>query len=155
MNKVFSNFQIDKFFKDEENEEIKKNYMGVYSMDSITRYINFYEIIKLKNGKYPFAIFNTDEHDKPGTHWGSFMDIQLPKNLFLFDTLGIEGFKFFIVDNNNKIINHLLYDFKKCEPKSNQKLKLCAMKFCVETWQKMSHKVKDQLTDTAQNFFIY
>ena len=27
------------------------------------------------------------------------------------------------------------------------------MKFCVETWQKMSHKTKDQLTDTAQNFF--
>ena len=97
---------------------------------------------------------NTDEHDKPVTHWWSFMDIHPPKkNLFLFDGLGIEGFKFFIVDNDNKIINQLLYDFKKCEPKSNQKLKLCAMKFCVETWQKMSHKVKDQLTDTAQNFF--
>ena len=27
------------------------------------------------------------------------------------------------------------------------------MKFCVETWQNMSHKTKDQLTDTAQNFF--
>ena len=27
------------------------------------------------------------------------------------------------------------------------------MKFCLETWQKMSHKTKDQLTDTAQNFF--
>ena len=27
------------------------------------------------------------------------------------------------------------------------------MKFCFETWQKMSHKVKDQLTDTAQFFF--
>ena len=27
------------------------------------------------------------------------------------------------------------------------------MKFCVETWQKMLHKVKEQLTDTAQNFF--
>ena len=27
------------------------------------------------------------------------------------------------------------------------------MKFCVETWQKMSHKKEDQLTDTAQNFF--
>ena len=26
------------------------------------------------------------------------------------------------------------------------------MKFCVETWQKMSQKTKD-LTDTAQNFF--
>ena len=78
-----------------------------------------------------------------------------PKHLFLFDGLGVEGFNFFIVDNDKKIISQLLYDFKKCEPKSNQKLKLCAMKFCVETWQKMSHKVKDQLTDTAQNFFIY
>ena len=82
-------------------------------------------------------LFNTDEHDKPVTHWWSFMDIHPPKkNLFLFDGLGIEGFKFFIVDNSNKIINQLLYDFKKCEPKSNQKFKLCAMKFCVETWQK-------------------
>ena len=27
------------------------------------------------------------------------------------------------------------------------------MKFCVYTWQKMSPKTKDQLTDTAQNFF--
>ena len=27
------------------------------------------------------------------------------------------------------------------------------MKFCVETWQKMSQKIKDQLTDTAQIFF--
>ena len=77
-----------------------------------------------------------------------------PKNnLFLFDGLGIEGFKFFIVNNNQKIIDELLYDFKKCDSKSNQKIKLCAMKFCVETWQKMSHKVKDQLTDTAQIIF--
>ena len=75
------------------------------------------------------------------------------KNLFLFDRLGIEGFKFYIVDNDDKIINQILYDFKKCEPKSNQKLKLCVMKFCVETWQKISHKVKDQLADTAQIFF--
>ena len=27
------------------------------------------------------------------------------------------------------------------------------MKFCVEAWQNMSHKVKEQLTNTAQNFF--
>ena len=27
------------------------------------------------------------------------------------------------------------------------------MKFCVETWQKMSQKTKDQLADTAQNIF--
>ena len=27
------------------------------------------------------------------------------------------------------------------------------MKFCVETWEKMQQKTKNQLTDTAQNFF--
>ena len=27
------------------------------------------------------------------------------------------------------------------------------MKFCVEKWKKMSQKRKDQLTETAQNFF--
>ena len=27
------------------------------------------------------------------------------------------------------------------------------MKFCVGTWQKISHKRKDKLTDTAQKFF--
>ena len=96
-----------------------------------------------------------DEHDKPGTHWWSFMDIHPQKNLFLFDGLGIEEFKFFIVNNDDKSINELLYDFKKSEPKSNQKFKLCAMKFCVQTWQKMSHKVKEQLTDTAQIFFSF
>ena len=127
--------------------------MGTYSIDSITKYINFYEIIKRRNGKYPFAIFNTDKENEPGVHWRSFIDIH-PKNiLVLFDSFGIKGFKLFTVDNDQDIINELLYNFKKCENKSNQKLKLCIMKFCVETWQKMSHKTKDQLTDTAQNFF--
>ena len=45
--------------------------MGVYSMDSITGYINFYEIITRRK-----------EHDKPGTHWWSFMDIHPPKTYF-------------------------------------------------------------------------
>ena len=153
MNKGLSNFWIDYFFSDEQNEDLKNNYMGTYSMNSITKYINFYEIIKRRNGKYPFAIFNTDKENEPGVHWWSFMDIHPKNNLFLFDSFGIEGFKLFIVDNDQDIINELLYNFKKCEVKSTQKLKFCTMKFCVGMWQKMSQKRKDQLTDTAQNFF--
>ena len=58
-------------------------------------------------------------------HIGGVLTIFTPqKHLFLFDGLGIEGFKFFIINNNDKIINELLYDFKKCEPKSNQKIKI-------------------------------
>ena len=127
--------------------------MGTYSIDSITRYINFYEIIKKRDAKYPFAIFYTDKENEPGIDWRNFMDIHPKNNLFLFDSFGVEGFKIFIVNNDQKIINELLYNFKKYESKSNQNLKLCTMKLCAETWQKMSKKTKGQLTDTAQNFF--
>ena len=64
MDKGLSNFQIGDFFKNEENEDLKKT----YSIDSITRYIDFYEIIKRRNSEYPFAIFNTDKENEPGVH---------------------------------------------------------------------------------------
>ena len=155
MNKGISNFQIEDFFKDEENEDLKKNYMGTYSIDSITKYINFYEIIKRRNGKYPFAIFNTDKENEPGVHWWSFIDIHPKNNLFLFDSFGIEGFKLFIVNNDQDIINELLYNFKKCENKSRQKLQLCTMKFCVETWQKMSQKNKRSINRHCSKLFSF
>ena len=128
--------------------------MGTYSIHSITKYINFYEIIKKRNAKYPFAIFNTDKHNEPGQHWWSFLDIDPKSNLFLFDSFGLEGFKLFIVNNDEDIVDKLLYNFQKCklEP-ATQKLQLCAMKFCVWTWQKLDQKAKSQLTETAQNLF--
>ena len=46
MDKGISNIKIEKSFNDEQNEDLKENYMGVYSIDSIMRYIRFYEIIK-------------------------------------------------------------------------------------------------------------
>ena len=153
MSKGISNYQIDKFFKEEDNEELKKNYMGTYSIDSVTKYINFYEIIKHRNVKYPFAIFNTSKENEPGIHWWSFLDIQPKNNLFLFDSLGLDGFKVFVVNNQESIINDLLYNFERCKSKSNSKLKLCSMKFCVNTWQKMPQKTRSQLTETAQNLF--
>ena len=58
--------------------------MGTYSIDSITKYINFYEIIKQRNAKYPFAIFNTDKEKEPGVHWWSFIDKQSKNNFICF-----------------------------------------------------------------------
>ena len=143
MNKGLSNFDIDDFFKEEENEELKKYYMGIYSIDSITKYINFYEIVRLRNAKYLFAIFNTDKHTRQGKHWWSSIDIHPKNNLFLFDSLGLEGFKLFIVNDKEEIINQLLYNFSKCKMKLNRKLTLCSTTFCAETWEKMSHKTKN------------
>ena len=154
MSKGISNFEINKFFENEENQDLKNDYMGVYLIDSITAYINFYEIIKKRNGKYPFAIFNTDKHNKPGTHWWSFMDIHPKKNL-LFDSLGLDGFKFFVANNDEAITDEkkvLKSIFKKCKVSLvNQKLTLCTMKFSTDSWEKLAHTKKEQLTDTSQN----
>ena len=87
-------------------------------------------------------------------HWWSFLDIDPKNNLFLFDSFGLEGFKFFIVDNDQGIISKLLYNFQKCKLKPTiQKLQLCTMKFCIWTWQKLDQKVKSQLTETVQKIF--
>ena len=74
--------------------------MGTYLIDSITKYITFYEIIKRRNVKYPFEIFNTDKENEPGVPWWRFLDVDPKNNLFLFDSFGLEGFKLFIVNND-------------------------------------------------------
>ena len=72
----------------------------------------------------------------------------------MFDLLGLDGFKIFVVNNQEKVIDDLLYNFKKCEKDSStQKLKLCSMKFCVDKWRQLPQKTRGQLTETAQNFF--
>ena len=87
-------------------------------------------------------------------HWWSFLDIDPKNNLFLFDSFGLEGFKLFIVNNDQEIISKLLYNFQKCKLKPTiQKLQLCTMKFCIWTWQKLDQKVKSQLTETVQKIF--
>ena len=150
-----SNTQIQNFFEKEQNEDIRNNYVDVFSMDYVTKFIKFHELIKeKKGGKYLFAIFNTDAHNKPGTHWWSFLDIQPKKNLLLFDSHGLEGFKYFIVDNDEKIIDELLYNFKNCKiDEANLKIKLCIMTFDSNIWERLSHQKKSQLNETASNLF--
>ena len=126
--------------------------MGVYSIDSITRYIKFYEITKKRNDKYPFAIFNTDKHNKAGTHCWSFFDIYPKNNLLLFDSLGLIGFKYFVVDNNESIIDKMLYNFSLCKVKE-EKLTLCSLKFSAINWEILKSSEKEKLTGTTQNFF--
>ena len=50
-------------------------------------------------------------------HIGGVLYRQLPpkKTLMLFDSLGLDGFKIFIVDNDKRIIDELLFNFKKCK----------------------------------------
>ena len=92
---------------------LKKNFAGVYSPDSITRYLKFYDIIKEKRAKYPFAIFRTDRENKSGTHWWSILDIYPKKDLLLFDSFGFVGFKQFIIDSDSSVIDKMLFSLGK------------------------------------------
>ena len=76
-----SNIDIEKLFSNEENDDLKKRYMGIYS-SNVTRYINFHDVINERNVKYLFAIFNIDRNNNAGTHWWSFLDTDPKKICF-------------------------------------------------------------------------
>ena len=131
-----TNIEIGKSFDNEMNDDLKRNFMGVYLSDSIKEYINIYDIIKEKRAKYQFAIFNTDRKNKPGTHWWSFLDIYPKKDLLFFDSFGFIGFKQFIVDDDKNIIDKMLFNFKKFN-KINTNINLVSPTFSIESYKKM------------------
>ena len=54
----------------------------------------------------------------------------------IWDSLGLEGFESFVVDNDEAIKNELLYNFKKCIVSLvNKILTLCTMKFSTDSWE--------------------
>ena len=76
------------------------------------------------------------------------------KNLLLFNSLGLEGFKFFIVDNDENIIDELLYNFKKWKI-TNQKITLCTMKFSTNNWEKLVHTKKKTVNRYSSKRFSF
>ena len=67
--------------------------------------------------KYPFVIMNTDRSDKKGTHWWSFLDLNPRKEIFMFDRFGFKGFKEFVIQDDQKIINKIFYGVENFDKK--------------------------------------
>ena len=66
MPKGISNFQIEDVIKNLEDDDIMKNFVGVFPANHMN---NFKSMISEKTGKYSFLIVNTDRSGKDGTHW--------------------------------------------------------------------------------------
>ena len=70
------NIDIENIFSNEENDDFKKNYMGVYSSNNLTRYISFHNVIsekKMQNINLQFLIqIETIKQERIG---GGFLDI--------------------------------------------------------------------------------
>ena len=59
-----SNVDIEKYFRNESNEDLKKNFKSVMSSNSMTKFINFNKIFRTNQSPYPFIIMNTSRKNK-------------------------------------------------------------------------------------------
>ena len=144
-----SNEAIEDFFEKVNDEDLKNNFIGVFPSNYINRFISYHSIMKDRSKvKYPFIIMNTDRSDRAGTHWWSFLDLHQKKEIFLFDSFGFEGFKKFIIDNDRKVLNKVLFGLNKFQ-KSDCKITLISVKFSMSEYEKI--KDTKQLKTTTQD----
>ena len=87
--------------------------------------------------RYPFIVMNTDRNDKNRTHWWSSLDLHPKKEIFLFDSFGFEGFKEFVLQNNQKVLNKLLCGIEKFNKRDN-KITRITLKFSIKNKNRLS-----------------
>ena len=133
-----SNFTVEKFIN-EIDDELKKNFIGVFPSDKTLKFLKITEMVKKKKSKYPFMIMNTDRSNEVGTHWWSFLEIASKDKIFLFDSYGFIGLKEFIIDNDRKTLDKFFYGLDKIN-KNDKKINLTYVQF-------------EHNTNTANDFF--
>ena len=62
---------------------------------------------------------NTDSFDEIGTHWWNLLDLQPQNQIFFFDSFCFMRFKTFIIQDNKKIINKILFEIRSFNKKDN------------------------------------
>ena len=142
-----SNETIVNFFEKETDDDLKKNFVGVFPSNYVTRFISFHKMM-IEENRYPFIIMNTDHSNKKGTHWWSFLDLHERKEIFLFDSFGFEGFKEFVIDNDRNILNKILFGIEKFQKKDN-KITLITLKFSMNEYEKIKngHRLRPTTQD--------
>ena len=143
-----SNETIEDFFEKVDDDDLKNNFIGVFPSNFINKFISYHSIIKDRSKvKYPSIIMNTDRSDRAGSHWWSFLDLHPKKEIFLFDSFGFEGLKKFIIDNDKKLLNKVLFNLNNFK-KTDRKITLISLKFSMREYEKISDK---QLKTTTQD----
>ena len=143
-----SNFTIEKFIN-EIDDELKKNFIGVFPSDKTLKFLKITEMVRKKKSKYPFMIMNTDRSGQGGTHWWSFLEIASKDKIFLFDSYGFIGLKEFIIDNDRKTLDKFFYGLDKMN-RNDKRINLTYVQFDLENYLCAD---KSKLTNTANDFF--
>ena len=125
-----SNLDLEKFINDDSSVELKRNFKKVISSNSLTKHIDFENILKKDNPKYPTIIMNTARVNSRGIHWWSILSIEPKKHVFLFDSYGFKGFLVFILRDNKNVIDKVLYNFKKKDSHIKKKMYVKKITYC-------------------------
>ena len=92
---------------------LKEMWLVFSPSNKINKSINIHELMKCYNMKYHFWISNTDKSNQPWTQWLSIWGIY-PKNvIFLFDSFEVLDLKNFVISDDSKIINKILFALDK------------------------------------------
>ena len=102
-----SNQNLFNFIEEKTNGDVKKNFVGVFPSNFITKFIMFHRMMNEKSTRYLFIIMNTDCSDKKGMHCWSFLDLHPKKEIFLLTALDLMVLKNFY----NKMIKNFLIKF--------------------------------------------
>ena len=89
------NHTIVDFIEKKTSEDVRKNFVGVFSSHYVTRFVTFCSMTTETGARYPFIIMNADHCHKKSTHWWSFLDLHLKENPFYLKALVLRGQKNF------------------------------------------------------------
>ena len=109
-----SNFEIERIINSSQTGDLKNNFVGVFPSNKINRFINFHSMMREKpNEKYPILVSNTDRTGAEGTHWWGILDIHPKTEIFLFDSFSVKGLENFIIQDDKKLIDKILFRIEK------------------------------------------
>ena len=107
-----SNFQIENAIKNIGDYDLIDNFIGVFPSNYMNKFIDHASMISDK-GKYPFIIAKTDSSEKQCVHWWSILDIDLKTDIFFFDSFGLDGLNYFIVQDDAPVVKKILSGVEK------------------------------------------
>ena len=76
------------------------------------------------------------------------------KHIFFFDRFGVDGLKSFIIQDDKKVIEKILFETEQLT-RTDNKITLVNIKFNLKACKNLSKRELDNLSDTARDFFHF
>ena len=74
--------------------------------------------------------------------------------MFFFDAFGLDGLRHFIIQDDKKVIDKVLFGTEQMT-RADNRVTLVNIRFNLNACKKLSKKELDDLSDTATNFFHF